>query len=81
MRHRGIKGGFRWAAFDPNGRASNLLFPMLLAMSLGGLFSVPSGVNCVRPGCVSMVCRLLVTPGLMMLGRFAVVPGGMCHMF
>jgi hypothetical protein len=54
---------------------------MLLGMSLGCLFSVRSAVNCVRPGCVSMVCRLLVTPGLMMLGRFRVVSGGMRHLF
>jgi hypothetical protein len=54
---------------------------MLLGMSLGCLFSVPSGVNRVRPGCMSMVCRLLVTPRLVMLGRFSVVSGGMRHMF
>jgi hypothetical protein len=33
------------------------------------------------PGCVSMVCRLLVMSGLMMLGRFPVVASGMRQMF
>jgi hypothetical protein len=69
------------AAFDPDGRASNLLFPMLLGVHHGCMVSVLSGVNRVRPRCVSMVGRLLVTPGLMMLCRFRVVPGGMRVMF
>jgi hypothetical protein len=58
-----------------------LFFAVLLAVSLGCFFSVPSGVNRVRPGCVSMVCRLLVIPSLVMLGRFRVVLGDLRAMF
>ena len=39
-------------------------------MSLNRLFSVSSAVNYVAPRYVSMVCSLLVSSGLMMLGRF-----------
>ena len=50
-------------------------------MGFHRLFGVPSGMNHVAPGCVSMVCRLLVMSGLMMLGRFPVVASGMRQMF
>src|ERR1700730_274890 len=44
-----------------------LFFTVLFGVSLHRLFGVPSGMNHVAPGCVSMVCRLLVMSGLMML--------------
>jgi|HubBroStandDraft_4_1064222.scaffolds.fasta_scaffold483856_1 hypothetical protein len=61
--------------------AKELFFAVLFGVSLHGLFSVPSGVNHVAPRCMSMVCGLLVIPGLVMLGRFPVVASGMCQMF
>jgi hypothetical protein len=54
---------------------------MLLGMGLRCLFSVSSGVMPVGGRCVSMVRRLLVISGLVMLGRFSVVPGSMRGMF
>jgi len=42
-------------------------------MSLNRLFSVSSAVNYVAPRYVSMMCSLLVSSGLMMLGRFPVM--------
>ena len=50
-------------------------------MGFHRLFSVSSAENCVAPSYVSMVCRLLVTSGLVMLGRFPVVASGMGQMF
>ena len=50
-------------------------------MSLNRLFSVSPAVNYVAPRYVSMVCSLLVSSGLMMLGRFPVMTSGMCQMF
>jgi hypothetical protein len=50
-------------------------------MSLYRLFRVSSAENYVAPSYVSMVCRLLVTPGLVMFGRFPVVASGMGQMF
>jgi hypothetical protein len=50
-------------------------------MGFHRFFSVSSAVNYVAPGDVSMVCRLLVTSGLVMLSRFPVVVGGMRQMF
>jgi hypothetical protein len=58
-----------------------LFFTVLFGVSLHRLFGVPSGMNHVAPGCVSMVCRVLVMSGLMMLGRFPVVASGMRQMF
>ena len=58
-----------------------LFFAVLLDVCLHCLFSVPSGVNHMAPRCMSMVCGLLVIPGLVMLGRFSVVASGMCQMF
>jgi hypothetical protein len=58
-----------------------LFFAVLFGVSLHRLFGVPSSMNHVTPRCVSMVCRLLVMSGLMMLGRFTVVASGMRQMF
>jgi hypothetical protein len=54
---------------------------MLLGVRLRCLFSVSSGVMPVSDRGESMVRRLLVISGLVMLGRFFVVPGGMRGMF
>ena len=54
---------------------------MLLRVSLHCLFSMPSGMNHVAPCGVSMVCRLFVMSGVVMLGGFPVVVGGMRKMF
>ncbi len=50
-------------------------------MGLHRLLSVSSAENYVAPSYVSMVCSLLVTSGLVMLGRFPVVASGMRQMF
>jgi hypothetical protein len=49
-------------------------------MGLHRLFSVSPAVNYVAPSYVSMVCSLLVTSGLVMLGRFPVMACGMRQM-
>ena len=54
---------------------------MLFKMSLHRLFRVSSTENYVTPSYVSMVCSLLVTSSLVMLGRFPVVASGMRQMF
>jgi hypothetical protein len=58
-----------------------LFFAVLVEMGFHRLLSVSSAVNHVRPSDVSMVCSLLVTSGLVMLGRFPVVASGMRQMF
>jgi hypothetical protein len=58
-----------------------LFHAMLLGVGFRCFFSMPSGVISVRIRCVSMVRRLLVISGLVMLGRFSVVPGSMRGMF
>jgi len=50
-------------------------------MSLNRLFSVSPAVNYVAPRYVSMMCSLLVSSGLMMLGRFPVMACSMRQMF
>ena len=54
---------------------------MLFGVSLHCFFSVSSGMNHVAPRGVSMVCRLFVMSGLVMLGCFPVVASGMRQMF
>ena len=49
---------------------------MLFDVCLHRLFSVFCGENRVATRYVSMVCGLLVSSGLVMLGRFAVVASG-----
>jgi hypothetical protein len=58
-----------------------LFLPVFLGVSLHGLFTVISGVSCVRPRCVGMVCGLLMMSAFVMLSRFGVVAGGLCMMF
>ena len=53
-----------------------LFYTVLFGVSLHRLFGVPSGMNHVAPGCVSMVCRLFMMSGVMMLGSFPVVASG-----
>jgi hypothetical protein len=60
---------------------SRLFLAVLLGMSLHCLFSVPSAVNHMGPRCMSMVGRLLVISGVVMLRRFPVVAGGVGEMF
>ena len=54
---------------------------MLFEMGLHRLFSVSSAVNYVAPRYVSMMCSLLVSCCLMMLGRFPVMACSMRQMF
>jgi hypothetical protein len=58
-----------------------LFFAVLFGVSLHRLFGVSSGMNHVAPRCMSMVCRLLVMSGFVMLGRFPVMASGMRQMF
>ena len=58
-----------------------LFLPVFLSVSLHGLFTVISGVSCVRPRCVGMVCGLLMMSAFVMLSRLGVVAGSMCVMF
>jgi hypothetical protein len=68
----GAVGSYCWA---------NLLFPMLLGMSLRRVVGVLRGMSGVALRCVCMVCRLLVTSRLVMTRRLAMMPGGMRMMF
>ena len=74
-RSKGTTGGFSTIS------TYSLFLAVLLGVSLHCLFGVPSGVNNMGPRCVSMVCRLLMTSGLVMFGRFPVVASGMRQMF
>jgi hypothetical protein len=68
------------AKIAPGELQSGLFLAMLLDVGLDCLISVPSGVNCMAPRCVSMVCGHSVFSGIVMLGGFAVVPCGMREM-
>ena len=50
-------------------------------MSLHSLFSMPSAMNYVAPRGVSVVCRLFVMSGIVVLGGLLVVMGGMLEVF
>ena len=54
---------------------------MLFGMSLDGLFSMPSAMNYVPPRGVSVVCRLFVMSGIVVVGSLLVVTGGMLEVF
>jgi hypothetical protein len=54
---------------------------MFLGVSLPGFFRVVSGMDSVAPRRMSMVRGFLVLSTIMMLRRFAVMPGGMRMMF
>jgi len=58
-----------------------LFFAVLFDVCLHRLFSVSSGENRVASRYVSMVCGLLVTSSLVMLGCFPVVASGKRQMF
>jgi len=49
-------------------------------MSLHGLFSMPSAMNYVASRGVSVVCRLFVMSGIVVLGGLLVVTRGMLKM-
>jgi hypothetical protein len=51
---------------------------MLLGVSDGCLFRMPSGVNGVRSSGVSVVGSLLMVARLVMLSRFPMMPGSVC---
>ena len=50
-------------------------------MGLNCFFGVSSGLHCMTPSYVSMVCSLLMTSSLVMLSRFPMVASGMRQMF
>jgi len=58
-----------------------LFLAVLLSVSLHGLFSMPSAMNHVASRGVSMVCRLFVVSGIVVLGGLLVVTGGMLEVF
>jgi hypothetical protein len=58
-----------------------LFLAVLVGVSHHRVFSVLSCVNYVAPRGVSMVCRLLMMSGVVVLGSFAVVAGCMGKMF
>ena len=60
---------------------SKLFLAVLLPVGLGRFFGVPSRLDRMPRGCMSMVRRFLVIPDVVMLGRFPVVPGSMGAMF
>jgi hypothetical protein len=58
-----------------------LFLAVLFDVRLRCLFGMSSGVSDMTPRRMSMVCRFLVTSGLVMLGRFRVVACGVGMMF
>jgi hypothetical protein len=62
-------------------KLAELFLAVLFGVSYHRVFSVSSGVNRVASRGVGMVCRLFVMSGVVMLGRFSVVTGGMRKMF
>jgi hypothetical protein len=54
---------------------------LLFGMSLHGLFSMSSAMNYVSPRGVSVVRRLFVMSGIVVLGGLLVVTGGMLKVF
>ena len=58
-----------------------LFFAVLLGVSDRCPFRMPSGVNGVCSGRVSMVGGLLVMPRIVVLCRFLVMPCSVCVMF
>ena len=58
----------------------DLFFAVLFEMGFHRLFRVPSAENYMPPSYVGMVCSLLVTSCLVMLGRFLVMACGMRQM-
>ena len=55
-----------------------LFFAMLLGVSDGCLFRMPSCVNGVRSSRVSVVRSLLMMARFVMLSRFPMMPGSVC---
>jgi hypothetical protein len=60
---------------------SALFFAVLFGVSDRRLFRVPSGVDGVCSGGMSMVGSLLMMPRIVVLCRFVVMPCGVCVMF
>jgi hypothetical protein len=63
------------------GIAPGLFLAVLFGMRLHGLFGMPSAMNYVAPRGVSVVCRLFVMSGIVVLGGLLVVTGGMLEVF
>ena len=61
--------------------APGLFLAVLFDMSLHRLFSMPSAMNYVAPRGVSVVCRLFVMSGIVVLGGLLMVMGGMLEVF
>jgi hypothetical protein len=84
LRAEGISGGYNGLQVRPYYLVHDfqpLFFAVFLDVCLHCLFSVPSGVNHMAPRCMSMVCSHCVFPGIVVLGRFVVVPCGSRKMF
>jgi hypothetical protein len=58
-----------------------LFFTVLFVVSLRRLFRVPSGVNCVSSGRVSVMRRFFVMSRVVMFGRFTMMASRMSMMF
>ena len=61
--------------------APGLFLAVLFGMSLHGLFSMPSAMNYVAPRGVSVVRRLFVMSGIVVLSGLLVVVGDVLKMF
>jgi hypothetical protein len=61
--------------------ASRLFLAMFLGMSLRGLFTMITGVSCMSPRGVGVVCALLMSSGVVVLGRFTVMVGSIRMVF
>jgi hypothetical protein len=80
--HGGHLGGVLNAARNALSTRRRVLFlAVLFDVRLRCLFGMSSGVSDMTPRRMSMVCRFLVTSGLVMLGRFRVVACGVGMMF
>jgi len=69
------------ASCTVDGSNLRLFLAVLFDVRLRCLFGMSSGVSDMTPRRMSMVCRFLVTSGLVMLGRFRVVACGVGMMF
>ena len=65
----------------PVAASPGLFLAVLLTVGLRCIFSVASSMNHVAPRGVSMVCRLFVVSGIVVLGGLLVVVGGMLEVF
>jgi hypothetical protein len=72
----------KWKSDHYFARKAPLLFlTVLFGMGLCCFFRVMPTMNRVCPGRVRVMCRLLMMPGLVMLGGLSVVPSGVSMVF